>query len=494
MNWRFLIISCSLFFFMHCKPKEKNTLVSQAPKMEKTDSKTITNKDFLRIGTLKIGTQKEENQLIASYPVTAYDFINSSEEKYTLDFINEFKSEFGETGNKNPNLIAGVNFIQNFQIPFRSQNFITFLYTRFASTGGAYNAVQSVAIYDLEEKKKLMIENIFKDFESFKKFAVDVQVVAKDSLFRRLENQKNISIEEKNQLSKEIEAQLVEGTKALQKNFSSFYFTPDNQWHIIFAPHQIAPGTLGQLQLEFSPEQVEPYLNPELIEKIKNTPLPIRLNNLKFEATQVKDSIDCSIEGNCIALTFDDGPSQFTEQLLDTLKNYNAKATFFVIGQNAQHQPDILRRIINEGHLIGNHSFNHKDFSRISNEEIKLEVSQTDEIIQKITGYQPEFFRFPFNLYRPEILNLIHKPIISYTLDTKDWKNRNIDSLTNTLSQPPSNSIILAHDINSTTPQAVGRALQKYKEKGIHVVSLKHLLAHQKLKKHQIYFSGKKSN
>lgn len=490
MNWRFLIVFFILIFLTQCKLKEKNDISVKPEKIENIAEK-VAAKENLRVGTLKIGNHKEENRLLASYPITAYNFINTNEERFALDFINQFKSEFGTASNKNPEFITGIDFIQNFKIPFQSENFITFLYTRFASTGGDYNTVQSATIYDLNEKKKLTIENIFKDFESFKKFAIKVQQIAKDSLTQRLENQKNLHPEEKNQLLEDIESQVTEGTKALEKNYNSLYFTPDNQWHVIFDPNQIAPRLLGRLELQFKNEEIQAYLKPSLVEKITQTPLPIRLKSLKFEAPKANDSIDCSKE-NCVALTFDNGPTQFTEQLLDTLKSYNAQATFFVIGQNAEHQPDLLRRIINEDHLIGNQSFNHKDFTRISAKEIKSELNASDDLIEEITGYRPEFFRFPYGAYTPEVLKIIEKPVISYTLDSKDWKNKNVDSLVNTLSHPPKNGIILVHDINATTVKALAKALQNYRENGTRVVSLKKLLAHQKLRKNQLYFSGEK--
>ena len=96
-----------------------------------------------------------------------------------------------------------------------------------------------------------------------------------------------------------------------------------------------------------------------------------------------------------IALTFDDGPSEITPQLLDVLKRKNVKATFFLQGDHVVAHPDLVRRIHNEGHVIGNHSWSHRSFDGLSDAEALSEITRTNEAIRKITGVTPELFRYP---------------------------------------------------------------------------------------------------
>ena len=108
---------------------------------------------------------------------------------------------------------------------------------------------------------------------------------------------------------------------------------------------------------------------------------------------------------NHISITFDDGPNpEFTPKVLALLKNYNAKATFFLIGKNAEKHPEIVRQIIEEGHTIGNHSYSHsKNFGFFSSEKVAAELRQTNSILKKITGKDLKLFRPPFGVTNQNI-------------------------------------------------------------------------------------------
>lgn len=96
-----------------------------------------------------------------------------------------------------------------------------------------------------------------------------------------------------------------------------------------------------------------------------------------------------------LALTFDDGPSEITPQILDVLKKKNVKATFFLQGDHVVAHPDLVRRIHDEGHVIGNHSWSHRPFDTLDDAEALSEITRTNEAIRKITGVTPELFRYP---------------------------------------------------------------------------------------------------
>lgn len=108
---------------------------------------------------------------------------------------------------------------------------------------------------------------------------------------------------------------------------------------------------------------------------------------------------------NHISITFDDGPNpEFTPKVLALLKNYNAKATFFLIGKNAEKHPEIVRQIIEEGHTIGNHSYSHsKKFGFFSSEKVIAELNKTNSVLKEITGKDLKLFRPPFGVTNPNI-------------------------------------------------------------------------------------------
>jgi peptidoglycan-N-acetylglucosamine deacetylase len=126
-----------------------------------------------------------------------------------------------------------------------------------------------------------------------------------------------------------------------------------------------------------------------------------------------------------VALTFDDGPdNHYTPEILDILKQSGVRATFFVIGVHAQTYPDILRRMVNEGHAIGNHTWDHPDLVTVSSEQIRSELNRTDDALDSILGYNPALFRPPFGAVSVRVVNQVASlgyKIIDWSVDTRDW-------------------------------------------------------------------------
>lgn len=102
--------------------------------------------------------------------------------------------------------------------------------------------------------------------------------------------------------------------------------------------------------------------------------------------------VDCT-QVKCVALTFDDGPGQYAGTLLDTFKKYNAKATFFLEGQYVKSRPSYVKRMVKEGHEIGNHSYKHPDFTKMSATAIRSEIKKTNDAIKKASGAEPKLLR-----------------------------------------------------------------------------------------------------
>lgn len=190
--------------------------------------------------------------------------------------------------------------------------------------------------------------------------------------------------------------------------------------------------------------------------------------------------------GKYIALTFDDGPHPvYTEQILDILEKNGAKATFFVVGRNAESYPELIQREYNGGHEIGNHTYSHPDMNKISVDRAVEEILKTQNIIESITGKKPELFRAPGGIFSDELITNIEelecKPILwSWRQDTKDWCNVSVNSIVNgVVNNLQNGDIILFHDFNvkgSPTPQALELLLPKLKNLGYSFVTVSELL------------------
>jgi peptidoglycan/xylan/chitin deacetylase (PgdA/CDA1 family) len=185
--------------------------------------------------------------------------------------------------------------------------------------------------------------------------------------------------------------------------------------------------------------------------------------------------------GKNIALTFDDGPHPMTIPILNLLKEHNAKATFFCIGKNISQYPEIAQRIVAEGHIIGNHSYNHSQFFDFYRKKSVLEeLQRTDAIIEKISGRKPVLFRPPYGVTNPSIRRALavtkHK-VIGWNIRSLDGVVKNESVIFNRIAKRISaGGIVLLHDTSPQTVHVLERLLVTLREKNYKVVSLEHLL------------------
>jgi len=190
-----------------------------------------------------------------------------------------------------------------------------------------------------------------------------------------------------------------------------------------------------------------------------------------------------------IALTFDDGPDpRQTTEILELLKQYGAHSTFFVIGKRVDRYPGIVKQIVDEGHEIANHTYNHLYFDRnTSTIRIKDEIVQTQQAIQKAANYQATLFRPPGGKYNDNIINTakrLHLKSImwSWHQDTKDWSLPGVNKIVDkVLHNAQNGDIVLFHDYvhgRTQTIAALQRILPELKKQGYQFVTVTELLRH----------------
>lgn len=180
-----------------------------------------------------------------------------------------------------------------------------------------------------------------------------------------------------------------------------------------------------------------------------------------------------------IALTFDDGPNaQYTPVLLDGLKERNVKASFFVIGANIEKDEnrELIKRVHEEGHLIGNHTYHHVDLSKLSAEDAHRELQLTDSLIADITGEETILVRPPFGEF-PQGLEEPDKLYVKWTVDSRDWVTRNTQEIVRkVVTDTEENDIILMHDCYDTSVEAALQIIDSLQEKGYEFVTADQLL------------------
>ena len=196
-----------------------------------------------------------------------------------------------------------------------------------------------------------------------------------------------------------------------------------------------------------------------------------------------------------IALTFDDGPEpEVTPTVLDTLREHNLKATFFVNGAKASRHPGIIRRIVREGHTLGNHTYSHPNMASLSPEQMRVELQSTQEAVDQALGYH-----YDMSMMRPPygepyyatrgILSRFQKVMrgqrlysVLWSIDSRDWaltgQPRSIvrTALQNT---GESGGVLLLHDTHQSTAKALSPIITRYKKKGFEFAGVAELLANK---------------
>ncbi len=185
-----------------------------------------------------------------------------------------------------------------------------------------------------------------------------------------------------------------------------------------------------------------------------------------------------------IALTFDDGPHpKKTEKILEVLEKYGVKATFFVIGENAKLYPEVLKKVKDAGHDIGNHTYSHKSINKMSYDSLLESVRKCNRTIFEITGERPMFFRPPEGYVNDGIAQQLYSEgydVILWRVDTYDWRGRSAQEIYSTVMRNVKcGDIILMHDFisgESHTAQALDLLIPKLQAQGYEFVTVSDII------------------
>ncbi len=178
-----------------------------------------------------------------------------------------------------------------------------------------------------------------------------------------------------------------------------------------------------------------------------------------------------------LAITFDDGPTDLTPEFLDFLKTKNIPATFFLIGRNIEGKEEIVQRIKEEGHTIGNHSYQHDYmFASRGKRKVLADINRCSDVIETVVGEKPKLFRPPFGVTTPNLASALKKAnlkSVGWSVRTHDGVRRTSEQIErNLFSKELSGAIVLFHDTNFNTLEVLEKLIRKTEELGIEIVSL----------------------
>lgn len=179
-----------------------------------------------------------------------------------------------------------------------------------------------------------------------------------------------------------------------------------------------------------------------------------------------------------IALTFDDGPHPYyTQQLLDGLKERGARATFFVMGKQAEAYPELVLRMQEEGHLIGNHTYSHVQLNKKNRESFKEELVRTNELLLGITGEEPQYVRPPYGSWDKSFESELMMIPVLWTIDPMDWCSSDVNGIVRKVTKKAEdNAVILMHDEYKSSVTAALEIVDVLQKQGYEFVTVDELV------------------
>ncbi len=458
-----------------------------------------------------------------SYPVTEQDAINARMEAVTQEFIVEYRVTAAEieesyqeyksdTGKDAATFIT--HYRQHFDVSVANENLIFFDLVRSIHTGGTGDSYVVGFIFERRSGEELSIADLFVDDSYLERLST----LAREELAELVRNE---------DLASDLDW-VEEGTAPTAENFDNIQLRDDGTVVVMFDKYQVAAGVEGVVEVVLPLDSIVDLLKPEVRELLglepgttsigvpsvqamdpasnltlgSSTPANYQetvfqgfpeVSLLKFRTAEQAEGpgledINC-LEVPCVALTFDDGPSFHTERLLDILKEQNVKATFFVLGTQVRIQSETVQLTFEEGHQIGNHTWDHPNLTQLPDDLIQQQLQQTDDLITQIIDIPTPHMRPPYGAHDERVRAASGLPVIFWSVDPLDWKDRNAETVAARIIAAPVGAIILAHDIHKSTVDAVPAIIAALKDRGIHFVTVTKLFEPDALRPQNVYQS-----
>lgn len=201
----------------------------------------------------------------------------------------------------------------------------------------------------------------------------------------------------------------------------------------------------------------------------------INNHTIEYEPTLNKTTDNYS---KVVALTFDDGPSNYTDEILDVLEKYNVTATFFVVGTNLNTKyNNTMARLIKLGNEVGIHGYFHKEFTKIKQSKVVEEIEYTNKLLKGF-NIEAKYIRPPYGSINNKLKKIIEYPIILWNVDTLDWKYKDaLKIYNNSIDDIHDGSIILMHDHYLSSVKALDLIIPKLQEDGYKIVNITELFS-----------------
>ena len=413
---------------------------------EKIEALKKEKEDAFSQGSQKNHFRKDKTEIIAYYPMAGENVITSVKDAIFKDITDKVEGK----------------------------EHLIFYYSEKGETSfkGVENRSVKKQAYDLTNSNLVELENTTLDKFYLKE---DGSIFTLDQVFSDASKGKEMLLEEiKSNLTDSKQEQA-----SIDQLIADFSATDLSSWEFDYKDSQLIVYPLKQTQ---GLEEIALPIS-DFFDVIQSSYLTEKDEELYKKAQAEKNK-------KVVALTFDDGPDgNTTPQALDILAKYKIKATFFVQGKNIAGNESILKRMQSEGHEVGNHSWNHPILTKLSLEDAKKQLTDTEDAITKVLGKSSKLMRPPYGAISDDIRNSLDLSFIMWDVDSLDWKSKNEAAILTVIQRQVSNgSIILMHDIHQTSVNSLPKVIEYLQGQGYSFVTVSELLGNR-VKPHEIYYS-----
>ncbi|WP_437137192.1 polysaccharide deacetylase family protein [Bacillus safensis] len=428
----------------------------QASGTEKKNVKQDSNYKNVEIVTLV--NDGKFMRYAVNYPLFHQKELDDKIQSYANSALEHFKKTFSEAKDIDENKRYELNI--DYEMVHYAKQSAAIRFTTYTYTGQQNGTTNHLTInFDFQKKTFLDTKDLF---------------LPKTNYLKKLSYITYTELRKDKTLSKD-QPLLQKGTAPDAQNFSQFALK-DKYVEFYFPASQVAAEDLGPQTLAIKKTLLKDILKPEYMDKLKNKN-EMKEPNPKRKAVKLPQKSKLDPNKKAIALTFDDGPNPATtSKILDALKKNKGHATFFVLGSRVQYYPGMLADILKGGNEIGNHSYNHPLLTRLPLEEAVKQVKNTQQLIEKASGYTPTHFRPPYGGTNQDINHAIGMKVTLWDVDPEDWKIRNSQQITNrVLSHAADGRTVLMHDIYESSAQAAVEIIHELTKQGYQLVTVSEL-------------------
>ena len=434
-----ILLACSQKPFQNFfQPKEANVTQNQA---------LVEESRYPGIGISKEEIHGDYDNQFISYPVFEEDQLNQDME----DFIQDKKDNY--------QALADDLDLENHGLTQDDKLYHNISFTVHPVTESVYSLVFDTFIRSNKTNPETHVQPLMVDTKTGT--WLEVADYFTDQGRRQFEDLVKRKLEE--DLGQYFFEEFFEEKRADGSFYQAVYFT-DHSIVVQFPQYEIAAGAAGAPKISLGQGQVKSFLNNQGHSLLDQTSPDLDMDGDKDskalaregaeDQDQEEEILDQEEEGKkLVAFTFDDGPHpEYTDQILTILDQYDAKGTFFMLGNSVDFYPDVAKRVAAAGHEIGNHSFSHPDLTTLGSSQVQFEISEADRAIETATGQVPKYYRPPYGAHNSRVDDLVQKPAILWDVDTLDWQSRDPQAILHKVQEQTSDgAIILMHDIHQTT-------------------------------------------